>query len=75
MTSAHALWPFVVPSRKICTTTVLDTAPYGSHTTASDALWAGVPIITRPGATFPSRVAGSLLHSVGLTELVVEDQE
>jgi predicted O-linked N-acetylglucosamine transferase (SPINDLY family) len=54
---------------------VLDTAPYGAHTTASDALWAGVPIITRPGATFPSRVAGSLLHSVGLTELVVEDQD
>jgi predicted O-linked N-acetylglucosamine transferase (SPINDLY family) len=54
---------------------VLDTAPYGAHTTASDALWAGVPIITRPGPTFPSRVAGSLLHSVGLSELIVEDQE
>jgi predicted O-linked N-acetylglucosamine transferase (SPINDLY family) len=53
---------------------VLDTSPYGAHTTASDALWAGVPVITRPGATFPSRVAGSLLHSVGLPELVVEDQ-
>jgi predicted O-linked N-acetylglucosamine transferase (SPINDLY family) len=54
---------------------VLDTSPYGAHTTASDALWAGVPIITRPGATFPSRVAGSLLHAVGLPELVVEDQD
>jgi predicted O-linked N-acetylglucosamine transferase (SPINDLY family) len=54
---------------------VLDTAPYGAHTTASDALWAGVPIITRPGATFPSRVAGSLLHAIGLPELIVEDQD
>jgi predicted O-linked N-acetylglucosamine transferase (SPINDLY family) len=54
---------------------VLDTSPYGAHTTASDALWAGVPIITRPGATFPSRVAGSLLHAVGLPDLVVDDQE
>lgn len=53
---------------------VLDTSPYGAHTTASDALWVGVPVITRPGVTFPSRVAGSLLHAVGLPELVVEDQ-
>jgi predicted O-linked N-acetylglucosamine transferase (SPINDLY family) len=54
---------------------VLDTSPYGAHTTASDALWVGVPVITRPGKTFPSRVAGSLLHAVGLPELVVEDRE
>jgi predicted O-linked N-acetylglucosamine transferase (SPINDLY family) len=54
---------------------VLDTSPYGAHTTASDALWVGVPVVTRPGATFPSRVAGSLLHAVGLSELVVEDQD
>ncbi len=54
---------------------VLDTSPYGAHTTASDALWVGVPVITRPGATFPSRVAGSLLHAVGLPELAVEDQD
>jgi len=53
---------------------VLDTSPYGAHTTASDALWVGVPVVTRPGATFPSRVAGSLLHAVGLPELAVEDQ-
>lgn len=52
---------------------VLDTAPYGAHTTASDALFAGVPMVTRPGPTFPSRVAGSLLHAVGLSELVVEE--
>lgn len=54
---------------------VLDTEPYGAHTTASDALWACVPVITRPGATFPSRVAGSLLHAAGLPEMVVEDQD
>ena len=53
----------------------LDTAPYGAHTTASDALWVGVPFVTRPGATFPSRVAGSLLHAVGLPELVVEHDD
>lgn len=49
---------------------VLDTLPYNAHTTASDALWAGVPVITCAGATFASRVAGSLLHAVGLPELV-----
>lgn len=51
----------------------LDTAPFGSHTTASDALWAGVPIVTCAGDTFPSRVAGSLLHAIGLPELVAPD--
>lgn len=51
---------------------VLDTAPYGAHTTASDALWAGVPLVTRPGETFASRVAGSLLSTIELPELIVE---
>ncbi|MGD9540204.1 UDP-N-acetylglucosamine-peptide N-acetylglucosaminyltransferase [Methylocystis sp.] len=51
----------------------LDTAPFGSHTTASDALWAGVPIVTCAGDTFPSRVAGSLLHAIGLPELIAPD--
>lgn len=54
---------------------VLDTAPYGAHTTASDALWAGVPIVTCPGETFASRVAGSLLHAIGLPELVTESED
>ena len=54
---------------------MLDTTPYGAHTTASDALWAGVPMVTRPGPTFPSRVAGSLLRAVGLPELIVEDED
>ena len=49
---------------------VLDTLPYNAHTTASDALWAGVPLVTCAGQTFASRVAGSLLHAVGLPELV-----
>lgn len=49
---------------------VLDTSPYNAHTTASDALWAGVPILTCAGQTFASRVAGSLLHAVGLPELI-----
>ena len=48
----------------------LDTAPYGAHTTASDALWAGVPLVTCPGRSFASRVAASLLKAVGLPELV-----
>ena len=49
---------------------VLDTLPYGAHTTASDALWAGVPVLTRIGETFAGRVAASLLSAVGLPELI-----
>lgn len=52
---------------------VLDTAPYNAHTTASDALWAGVPIVTCSGSTFASRVAGSVLRAVGMPELITED--
>ncbi|MFG1392592.1 O-linked N-acetylglucosamine transferase family protein [Xanthobacter agilis] len=47
----------------------LDTRPYNAHTTASDALWCGVPVVTFPGESFASRVAASLLHAVGLPEL------
>jgi len=50
----------------------LDTLPYNAHTTASDALWVGLPILTCAGRLFPGRVAGSLLHAVGLPELVTE---
>jgi len=49
---------------------VLDTRPVCAHTTASDALWAGVPVLTCPGDTFVSRVAGSLLQAVELPELI-----
>jgi protein O-GlcNAc transferase len=48
----------------------LDTLPYNAHTTASDAIWMGLPVVTCPGETFTSRVAGSLLHAAGLPELV-----
>ncbi len=48
----------------------LDTLYYNAHTSAADALWAGVPVLTCPGATFASRVAGSLLTAVGLPELI-----
>jgi predicted O-linked N-acetylglucosamine transferase (SPINDLY family) len=48
----------------------LDTLPYNAHTTASDALWAGLPVLTLAGESFAGRVAASLLHAVGLPELV-----
>jgi predicted O-linked N-acetylglucosamine transferase (SPINDLY family) len=48
----------------------LDTLPYNAHTTASDALWVGLPLVTCTGRTFASRVAASLLHAAGLPELV-----
>jgi len=48
----------------------LDTLPYNAHTTASDALWAGVPVLTCRGNGFAGRVAASLLHGIGLPELV-----
>ncbi len=48
----------------------LDTVPYGGHATARDALWAGLPVLTCTGDSFASRVAASLLHGLGLPELV-----
>jgi len=48
----------------------LDTFYYNAHTTASDALWSGLPLITRLGDTFAGRVAASLLNAIGLPELV-----
>ncbi|MGB8843960.1 MAG: tetratricopeptide repeat protein [Aliidongia sp.] len=50
----------------------LDTLPYNAHTTASDALWAGLPVITCRGETFAGRVADSLLTALGLDELVTQ---
>ncbi|OOG60397.1 hypothetical protein B0E48_04115 [Rhodanobacter sp. C03] len=52
----------------------LDTLPYNAHTTASDALWAGCPVLTCIGETFAGRVAASLLLHAGLPELVTEDE-
>ncbi len=51
----------------------LDSTPYNAHTTASDALWAGCPVLTVPGATFAARVAGSLNHHLGLDEMNATD--
>jgi predicted O-linked N-acetylglucosamine transferase (SPINDLY family) len=48
----------------------LDTLPYNAHATATDALWAGLPIVTCLGESFPGRVAASVLRSIGLPELV-----
>jgi protein O-GlcNAc transferase len=48
----------------------LDTLPFNAHTTASDALWAGLPVLTCVGETFPGRVAASVLHAAGLPELI-----
>jgi len=53
----------------------LDTLPYNAHTTASDALWAGLPLLTQLGTTFAGRVAASLLTAVGLPELIAESTE
>ncbi len=53
----------------------LDTFPYASHATGSNALWAGVPMVTKIGETFASRVGASLLTAVGLPELVTSSDE
>jgi predicted O-linked N-acetylglucosamine transferase (SPINDLY family) len=53
----------------------LDTNPYNAHTTASDAIWAGCPVLTQPGQTFASRVAGSLNHHLGLHQLIAESDQ
>jgi len=53
----------------------LDTLPYNAHTTSSDALWAGIPVLTLMGESFASRVAASLLNAMGLPELITNTQE
>ena len=53
----------------------VDTYPCNGHTTVSDALWAGLPVVTRRGETFASRVGASLLHAVDLGEWVADDDE
>ena len=59
-------------ARLRCADLALDILPYGSHTTGSDALWAGVPLLTCRGRTFAGRVGASLCHSTGLGGLVTE---
>ena len=53
----------------------VDTWPYNAHTTAADALWAGVPVVTLHGNAYASRVAASLLHAAGIGELAFADVE
>jgi predicted O-linked N-acetylglucosamine transferase (SPINDLY family) len=53
----------------------IDTLPYNAHTTAIDALWAGLPVLTLPGEAFASRVAASLLKAIRLPELITATQE
>ncbi len=53
----------------------LDTSPYGAHTTGSDALWMGVPVLTIPGRAFASRVCASLVTAAGLPDLLCRDGE
>jgi len=53
----------------------LDTFPYGAHTTASDALWAGLPVLTQAGESFASRVGASLLRAAALDQMVVRSED
>lgn len=88
--AAHAAAAGVAPSRLVWADAVptaehlarlpladlmLDTHPYGAHTTASDALRMGLPVLTRAGDSFASRVAASLLHTIGLPELVTTEPQ
>ena len=59
----------------VCADLFLDTYPFNAGTTASDALWMGLPLVTLSGNTFASRMAGSLLHAVGLPELITTNLE
>jgi predicted O-linked N-acetylglucosamine transferase (SPINDLY family) len=62
-------------ARHGCADIFLDTLPYGAHTTGADALWMGVPVITCTGRSWASRVGASLLHAVGVPELICSTLE
>jgi predicted O-linked N-acetylglucosamine transferase (SPINDLY family) len=62
-------------ARHRCADLFLDTLPYNAHTTASDALWVGLPVLTCRGETFAGRVAASLLHNLHLPELISATRE
>ena len=53
----------------------LDTFPYNAHTSCSDSIWAGLPILTLEGDSFQSRVASSLLKTTGLNELITKNEK
>ncbi|SDD64191.1 Predicted O-linked N-acetylglucosamine transferase, SPINDLY family [Sphingomonas sp. YR710] len=59
-------------ARHRCADLFLDSFNCNAHTTASDALWAGLPVLTKLGESFTARVAGSLLHAIGMPDLVTE---
>ena len=69
--------PFVKPTEHLARLPLadlfLDTFPYGAHTTCSDALWMGLPVLTQVGRSFSARVAASLLAAVDLADLAVDD--
>jgi predicted O-linked N-acetylglucosamine transferase (SPINDLY family) len=62
-------------ARLRCADLFLDTWPCNAHTTASEALWCGVPVLTVPGPTFASRVAASLVNACGLPDLACADEQ
>lgn len=68
---AAAMPPDEHLARHACADLFLDTLPYNAHTTATDALWSGLPVLTCMGTTFPGRVAASVLRARGLSELVM----
>jgi len=62
-------------ARLACADLALDVLPYGAHTTGSDALWCGVPLLTHTGSTFAGRVGTSLVGAVGLGDLAARSQD
>jgi predicted O-linked N-acetylglucosamine transferase (SPINDLY family) len=62
-------------ARHRCADLFIDTLPYNAHTTASDALWAGLPVLTQMGQSFAARVGASLLNAMDLPELITNTQE
>jgi predicted O-linked N-acetylglucosamine transferase (SPINDLY family) len=71
--------PFAPPQEHLARLSLadlfLDTLPYNAHTTAVDALWMGVPVLTLPGTTFVGRVAASVLGAVGLPEMIAKSAD
>jgi len=62
-------------ARHHCADLFLDTLPYNAHTTTSDALWSGLPVLTQIGRSFPARVSASLLNGMFLNELIADDED
>lgn len=67
---ANKVLPDSYLARLRCADVFLDTQPFGAGTTASDALWAGLPVLTCPGRSYASRMAASLLTAMGVDELI-----